>query len=41
MRNPAPIIATLILGLLVVFLILRPEKTSPPAPQPTAVPAGH
>jgi N-acetylmuramoyl-L-alanine amidase len=33
MRNPAPIIATLLLGLLVVFLLLRPKA---PAPAPTA-----
>lgn len=36
MRNPAPIIATLCLALLVVFLILRtktPDPTSPPIPE--------
>jgi N-acetylmuramoyl-L-alanine amidase len=36
MRNPAPIIATLFLGLLVAFLMLRPEKPALPAPQPPA-----
>lgn len=33
MRNPAPIIASLILGLLVAFLVLRPK---PPEPKPAA-----
>jgi len=47
MRNPAPLIATLCLGLLVVFLLLRtktPEPSAPPAipekpvpPNPTAL----
>ena len=36
MRNPAPIIATLVLALLVVFLLLRPEASlpAPPVPEP-------
>jgi N-acetylmuramoyl-L-alanine amidase len=32
MRNPAPLIATLCLGLLVVFLLLRPKTPEPPTP---------
>ncbi len=32
MRNPAPLIATLCLGLLVVFLLLRPKAPEPPTP---------
>ena len=32
MRNPAPIIATAILGALILLLILRPSKTAPKAP---------
>ncbi len=32
MRNPAPIIASLCLGLLVVFLLLRPKAPEPPVP---------
>ena len=39
MRNPAPIIASLCLGLLVVFLLLRTETPKPAPPQPpVAVP---
>ena len=34
MRNPAPIIATLCLALLVVFLLLRPKTPEPPTPPP-------
>jgi N-acetylmuramoyl-L-alanine amidase len=34
MRNPAPIIATLCLALLVVFLLLRPKTPEPPNPHP-------
>jgi N-acetylmuramoyl-L-alanine amidase len=34
MRNPAPIIATLCLALLVVFLLLRPQTPEPPTPPP-------
>ncbi|MDE0836084.1 MAG: N-acetylmuramoyl-L-alanine amidase [Akkermansiaceae bacterium] len=36
MRNPAPIIATLMLGALIAFLLIRQEKPSPPQPQPPA-----
>ena len=32
MRNPAPLIAALCLGLLVVFLLLRPKTPEPPTP---------
>jgi N-acetylmuramoyl-L-alanine amidase len=42
MRNPAPIIVTLLLGTLVVLLLLRPERPTPRAPlppTPKAVPA--
>ncbi len=41
MRNPAPIIATLCLGLLVVFLLIRtdpPEPTTPAIPEKTTPP---
>ena len=41
MRNPAPLIATLCLGLLVVFLLLRtdpPEPTTPAIPEKTVPP---
>ena len=44
MRNPAPLIAVLFLGLLVLFLIFRPQKSTPapiappvPTPPPTAL----
>ncbi|MEK6231879.1 MAG: N-acetylmuramoyl-L-alanine amidase, partial [Luteolibacter sp.] len=39
MRNPAPIIATLMLGALIAFLLIRQEKPTPPQPQPPAPPA--
>ena len=39
MRNPAPIIATLLLGALIIFLLLRPEKPKPAPPTPP--PAQH
>ena len=36
MRHPAPLIATLILGALILFLALRPQKpVPPPTPPPT------
>jgi N-acetylmuramoyl-L-alanine amidase len=38
MRNPAPIIASLLLGLLVAFLLLRPA-THTPRPTPPEIPA--
>ncbi len=41
MRNPAPIIATAILGALILLLVLRPQKSapSPPAPEKPTPPA--
>jgi len=39
MRNPAPIIAFLLLGALIIFLLLRPEKPAPPTPRPPHPPA--
>jgi len=38
MRNPAPIIAFLLLGALIIFLLLRPEKPAPQPPPPPAPP---
>lgn len=38
MRNPAPVIATLLLGVLILLLLLRQEKPTPPAPKPPAPP---
>ncbi len=39
MRNPAPIIAVLILGILILFLALRPEKpVSKPSPPTPSIP---
>ncbi len=38
MRNPAPLIATLLLGALILFLVVRPQK---PDPKPIPEPPGH